>query len=47
VDEAEGFCTSVGAGLGLQFRLFYLLDLDLQVGAAFRLEPGDIEPVWR
>ena len=47
VDEAEGFCSSVGAGLGLQFRLFYLLDLDLQVGAAFRLEPGDIEPVWR
>jgi len=39
--------SSVGGGIGLQFRLFYLLDLDLQLGAAFRLEPGDVDVVWR
>ncbi len=47
VDEAGSFRSSVGGGIGLQFRLFYLLDFDLQIGAAFRLEPGDVDLVWR
>jgi len=47
VDEAGSFRSSVGGGIGLQFRLFYLLDFDLQIGAAFRLEPGEVDLVWR
>ena len=39
--------SSVGAGIGFQFRLFYALEFDLQIGAAVRLGPGDVEPVWR
>ncbi|MEF8864804.1 MAG: hypothetical protein V5A20_03495 [Salinibacter sp.] len=39
--------SSVGAGLGLQFRFFYALEFDLQIGAAVRLEPGDLDLVWR
>jgi len=47
MDEAGPFRSSVGGGLGLQFRLFYLLDVDLQFGVAVRLEPGDVDLVWR
>ncbi|MFB6272702.1 MAG: hypothetical protein ABEL51_07395, partial [Salinibacter sp.] len=39
--------SSVGGGIGLQFRFFYVLDVNLQVGAAFRVQPGDVEIVWR
>jgi hypothetical protein len=39
--------SSVGVGLGLEVRLFYSLTLDLRIGAAYRLEAGDIEPVFR
>jgi hypothetical protein len=37
----------MGGGIGLQFRVFYVLDVDLQVGAVYRVQPGDIKPVWR
>jgi hypothetical protein len=47
VGEAGSFRSSVGGGIGVQFRLFYLLDIDLQFGAAYRLEPGDADLVWR
>jgi len=47
LDETGPTYSSVGGGLGLQMRLFYLLDLNLQVGAAFRLGPGDVDLVWR
>lgn len=39
--------SSVGGGLGLRFRFFYVLDLDVQIGAAIRIEPGDVDLVWR
>jgi hypothetical protein len=39
--------SSVGAGIGLQFRFFYVLDVDLQIGAAFRFERDDVKVVWR
>jgi hypothetical protein len=39
--------SSVGAGIGLKFRFFYVLDFDVQIGAAFRLEREDIGLVWR
>lgn len=39
--------SSVGVGLGFQFRLFYALEVDLQFGGALRLEPGDVDLVWR
>jgi hypothetical protein len=39
--------SSVGAGIGLEFRFFYALDFDVQIGAAFRLKPEDIDLVWR
>lgn len=47
VDEAGSFRSSVGGGLGLQFRLFYVFDVDVQLGVAFRLEPGEVDLVWR
>jgi len=47
VTDAGSFSSSVGAGIGLQFRFFYVLDFDLQIGVAARLEPGDAELVWR
>jgi len=47
LDDAGAYRSSVGAGLGFQFRFFYLIDVDLQVGAAFRLGPGDVDLVWR
>ena len=47
VDALSNTLSSVGAGLGLQMRLFYLLDLTLEVGIAYRLEPGDVEVVTR
>jgi hypothetical protein len=39
--------SSVGAGLGLQFRFFYVLNFDIQIGATFRLERDDVDLVWR
>ena len=39
--------SSVGGGVGLQMRWFYLLDLDLRVGVTYRLEPGDAELTFR
>ncbi|WP_263786282.1 hypothetical protein [Salinibacter grassmerensis] len=47
VDSSGPTYSSFGAGIGFQFRFFYALEFDLQVGAAVRLEPGDVEPVWR
>ena len=47
VDASGPTYSSVGAGIGLQFRFFYALEFDLQIGAAARLEPGDVELVWR
>jgi hypothetical protein len=47
IDREGPTYSSVGAGLGLQFRFFYLLDLNLKIGAAFRLGPGEIDLVWR
>ena len=45
-DEETSY-SSVGAGIGLEFRFFYALDFDVQIGAAFRLGPEDIDLVWR
>ncbi|PSQ61922.1 MAG: hypothetical protein BRD27_02760, partial [Bacteroidetes bacterium QH_10_64_19] len=45
-DEGASY-SSVGAGIGLEFRFFYALDFDVQIGAAFRLGPEDIDLVWR
>ncbi len=39
--------SSVGGGLGVRFRFFYLLDFDLRIGGAYRLEPGDGTVVYR
>lgn len=39
--------TSVGAGLSLRTRFFYIFDLDLRVGTAYRFGPNDVEPVYR
>jgi hypothetical protein len=39
--------SSIGGGVGLQLRFFYVLDLSLQFGLAYRLEPGDVEGVYR
>lgn len=39
--------TSVGGGVGLRLRLFHQLDLTLRVGAAYRVEAGDVEVVFR
>lgn len=39
--------SSVGAGLSLRSRFFYIFDLDLRVGAAYRLGPNDLELVYR
>ncbi len=47
VADDGSFYSSVGVGIGLQFRFFYVLDFDLQIGIAARLEPGDAELVWR
>jgi hypothetical protein len=47
LDEKGPTYSSVGGGLGLQFRFFYLLDLNLQIGVAFRLGRGDADVVWR
>ena len=45
--QGGGQRSSLGAGLGLQFRLFYIFNFDLRVGAAYRVEPGDFEVVNR
>jgi hypothetical protein len=34
--------SSVGGGLGLRTRFFYLLDLDLRIGLTYRVEPGTV-----
>jgi len=47
VGSASEFRTSVGGGIGLQFRFFYVLDFDLRFGVAFRLGPQDADVVWR
>ena len=39
--------SSVGAGLGVQLRLFYLYDLDLRFGASYRVEEGRWVKVFR
>lgn len=39
--------TSVGAGLSLETRFFYILDLELRVGAAYRWGPRDVRLVFR
>ncbi|GIV59234.1 MAG: hypothetical protein KatS3mg043_0323 [Rhodothermaceae bacterium] len=39
--------SSVGAGLGLQFRFFYVLDLELRVAAAYRVEDRRWRVVYR
>jgi hypothetical protein len=44
---AGGTRSALGAGIGLQFRFFYVLNFDLRLGAAFRVEPQDTEAVWR
>lgn len=38
---------SIGGGLGLQVRLFHLLDLDLRLGAAYRIKERDWKGVYR
>lgn len=47
VDETGSFHSSIGGGIGVQFRLFYVLDLEVQIGGAFRLGPGEMDVVWR
>lgn len=39
--------SSVGVGLSLRTRFFYVFDFDLRVGAAFRLGSGDVTLVYR
>ncbi|MDX1547460.1 MAG: hypothetical protein R3247_10755, partial [Rhodothermales bacterium] len=39
--------SSLGAGLGVQLRLFYLYDLDLRLGASYRVEEGRWVEVFR
>ena len=39
--------SSAGAGLGVQFRVFYLFDFDLRVGAAYVIERRRLVPTWR
>ena len=39
--------SAIGGGLGVQLRLFSLLDLDLRFGASYRLMQGDVVPVYR
>lgn len=34
--------TSLGGGLGIQFRIFSILNLDLRFGAAYRVQEGDV-----
>lgn len=46
-DQWREVASSVGLGLSLRTRFFYLFNVDLRVGAAFRLGPNDIEPVYR
>ena len=42
-----GALSAVGAGLGFQFRLFHLLDLDLRLGVAFNPETRTWSGVYR
>jgi len=39
--------TSVGAGIGLDVRFFYRFGLNLRVGAAYRVGPGDVTATFR
>jgi hypothetical protein len=39
--------SSIGGGLGVRFRFFYLLNFDLRIGGAYRMEPGDGEWIFR
>jgi hypothetical protein len=39
--------TSVGGGIDLRLRLFYLADLTLRLGAAYRVEKGDVAAITR
>ncbi len=43
----RGPFTSVGAGLGLQVRVFYVVGLTLRIGLARRLEAGDWQAIYR
>jgi len=47
VDDPSATLSSVGGGLGVQLRLFYVLDVALEVGIAYRVEPGDVEVITR
>lgn len=39
--------SSVGAGVSLRTRFFYLFNFDLRIGGAFRIGPGDFEAIYR
>ena len=39
--------SSIGGGLGVRFRFFYLLNFDLRIGGAYRMEPGDGSLIFR
>ena len=39
--------SAIGGGLGVQLRLFSVLDFDLRFGAAYRLKQRDVVPVYR
>jgi hypothetical protein len=45
--RTPGRQSAFGGGLGVQLRLFSLLDLDLRFGAAYRLKQGDVVSVYR
>lgn len=43
----EERASSIGAGLSLRIRFFYLLDFDLRFGGAFRFGPNDAQAIYR
>ncbi|RMF59998.1 MAG: hypothetical protein D6746_07435, partial [Bacteroidetes bacterium] len=43
----RGPFTSVGVGLGLQMRVFYVVGLTLRIGLTRRLEAGDWQVIYR
>ncbi len=47
VPSREAPLSAFGAGLGIRFRFFYVLDFDVRIGAAIRPADNDVHVVYR